>query len=597
MFLLQLSFFYFSCIACMASNFIDYLLLLVRVFGLHFLWFTTFLSITLFRVLACVYVLYTNTAYYFAFNLFSTVLLDLKVTFLFDYISLSFIRTVLLISSIIIIYSFNYMSPYSKPSYFLWITVLFVSSMLLVITMPNLMFAMLGWDGLGLVSFFLIVYYQNQSSIVSGLFTLLINRVGDRFFLCTLILIFYTYPDFTFFSSDVVSKILAIMLVLTFITKRALYPFSPWLPMAIAAPTPISALVHSSTLVTAGLYLIMRFRYVLYSSPQIIQFLFIVRLFTSFYAGLNTVFEVDFKKLIALSTLSHLGFIGIAFSLGLLHLRFFHLLVHALFKSLLFITIGDIIINLNHSQDARYLSSGFLYTPFSCFVMSLSLLNLLGLPSLRGFFSKDLVLESISFSNVSLFLEVILYWNVVFTYYYTYKLFYYSFRVNKLNPYQLFHFVRLLHVSLMCLLGISTLYFSSFFIRSIFSFVIFYPLALSVKFLPIVLNRFIFAYLFLFLMLPTVNSKLVSSYGSSILFLSNLAMTFSSNFYYSTLFSSVKSTEIGLINYSINSQVAKPLRSLTATLFSSLFKVQFTSFYIVSFLVFIVFFSFVFYAE
>jgi len=93
--------------------------------------------------------------------------------------------------------------------------------------------------------------------------------------------------------------------------------------MAIAAPTPISALVHSSTLVTAGLYLIMRFRYVLYSSPQIIQFLFIVRLFTSFYAGLNTVFEVDFKKLIALSTLSHLGFMGIAFSLGLLHLRFF----------------------------------------------------------------------------------------------------------------------------------------------------------------------------------------------------------------------------------------------------------------------------------
>jgi len=367
--------------------------------------------------------------------------------------------------------------------------------------------------------------------------------------------------------------------------------------MAIAAPTPISALVHSSTLVTAGLYLIMRFRYVLYSSPQIIQFLFIVRLFTSFYAGLNTVFEVDFKKLIALSTLSHLGFIGIAFSLGLLHLRFFHLLVHALFKSLLFMTIGDIIINLNHSQDARYLSSGFLYTPFSCFVMSLSLLNLLGLPSLRGFFSKDLVLESISFSNVSLFLEVVLYCNVVFTYYYTYKLFYYSFRVNKLNPYQLFHSVRLLHVSLMCLLGISTLFFSSFFIRSIFSFVIFYPLALSVKFLPIVLNRFIFTYLFLFLMLPTVNSKLVSSYGSSILFLSNLAMTFSSNFYYSTLFSSVKSTEIGLINYSMNSQVVKPLRSLTATLFSSLFKVQFTSFYIVSFLVFIVFFSFVFYAE
>jgi hypothetical protein len=111
------------------------------------------------------------------------------------------------------------------------------------------------------------------------------------------------------------------------------------------------------------------------------------------------------------------------------------------------------------------------------------------------------------------------------------------------------------------------------------------------------LNRFIFIYLLLILMLPTVNSKLVYSYGSSILFLRTLAITFSSNFYYSTLFSSVKSTEMGFINYSINSQVAKPLRSLTATLFSSLFKVQFTSLYIISFLALMINFSFVFYAE
>lgn len=99
--------------------------------------------------------------------------------------------------------------------------------MLLVISMPNLFFAILGWDGLGLVSFFLIVYYQNQSSIVSGVFTLLINRIGDRFFLCRLILMFYFSPDFTFFSSDLPSFLVVTMLVLTFITKRALYPFSP----------------------------------------------------------------------------------------------------------------------------------------------------------------------------------------------------------------------------------------------------------------------------------------------------------------------------------------------------------------------------------
>src|SRR5574343_206212 len=165
--------------------------------------------------------------------------------------------------------------------------------------------------------------------------------------------------------------------------------------MAMAAPTPISALVHSSTLVTSGLYLIMRFSYILYSQPYLINILLLLCIFTSFYARLNTIFEIDMKKLIALSTLRHLGFIGIAFSVGLLHLRFFHLLVHALFKSLLFMTIGHIITNINHSQDIRYLSKGAIYTPFSSIIINVSLLNLLGMNIIRGFFSKDLVLETI----------------------------------------------------------------------------------------------------------------------------------------------------------------------------------------------------------
>ena len=128
--------------------------------------------------------------------------------------------------------------------------------------------------------------------------------------------------------------------------------------MAMAAPTPISALVHSSTLVTSGLYLMMRFSLYLYGSSSIMIIMVVLCLFTSFYAGINTLFERDLKKLIALSTLSHLGFIGLSFSLGLLHLAYFHMLTHALFKSLLFMTIGDIMINLSHSQDIRYLSSG-----------------------------------------------------------------------------------------------------------------------------------------------------------------------------------------------------------------------------------------------
>ena len=563
----------------------------MRVFRLHFLWFIVFLVVTTLSALLSFFVFYCNSTLFFSFSLFNTSSIDLKVSFVLDSMSLSFITVVLMISTIIMIYSFNYMSPYSKPSYFLWLTVLFVSSMLLVITMPNLFFAILGWDGLGLVSFFLIVYYQNQSSIVSGVFTLLINRLGDRFFLCSLILIFYALPDFTYFSSSTASPYLVAFLVLTFITKRAIYPFSPWLPIAIAAPTPISALVHSSTLVTAGLYFMIRYRYVLYSSPQVMKYLFIASLFTSFYAGVNTIFEVDLKKLIALSTLRHLGFIGIAFSIGLLYLRFFHLLVHALFKSLLFVTIGDIMINLNHSQDARYLSTGALYTPFSCFLMRVSLVNLLGLPSLRGFFSKDLVLETMSFSNLSWFLELILYCNVIFTYYYTYKLFTYSFTSNKVNPYQLFHQVSLLHIALISLLSIATLMFSFIFIRYVFSFVVFYPLALSVKFIPVTLNILTFTYLLLFLALPTIKSQLPTAYGSSMLFLSNIAITLSSNVYYSFLFSSVKSTELGMLNFSINTQLVKPINSLSTLLLASIVKVQATVLFSSTLLLLIVIFS------
>lgn len=203
----------------------------------------------------------------------------------------------------------------------------------------------------------------------------------------------------------------------------------------MAAPTPISALVHSSTLVTAGLYLCMRFSFFLYSRIELINLILVLSVFTSFYAGINSVFETDMKKLIALSTLSHLGFIGIAFSCGLLYLSFFHLLTHALFKSVLFMAIGDVITNLFHSQDIRFLSRGLVLTPSSFYTMMVRILNLLGIPSMRGFYSKDLVLESLRFSRSSFFIVVIVYINLFFTYYYTYKIFYYSFSSVKLSPF------------------------------------------------------------------------------------------------------------------------------------------------------------------
>ena len=421
---------------------------------------------------------------------------------------------------------------------------------------------------------------------MSGIFTLLINRLGDGFFLFRLVLLFYFYSDFTSFSSDVRTYLLTFFIMITLITKRALYPFSPWLPIAIAAPTPISALVHSSTLVTSGLYLIIRFSYLFYSTPEIIHLLVLISIFTSFYAGMNTIFEIDLKKLIALSTLRHLGFIGIAFSAGLLHLRFFHLLVHALFKSLLFITMGDIMINLNHRQDIRYLSKGSLYTPFSSIVINVSILNLLGIPNIRGYFSKDLVLESINFNNSSRFVVFIIYINVVFTYYYSYKLFYFSFQSVKLNPYQLFHSPFTVHSLLILVLSLSTLLFSTFFINFLYSYTIFYFMVPSVKFLPLFLNTSIFLYLVTFLVLPTKKSKKPFAFFSTMIFLRNIIMRFTSIVYLKTLFNSVKRLEIGAFNYSVNVLPSRYFNSVSSLLFSSLYKVQLVRFSIVLFILF-----------
>nr|UBX38554.1 NADH dehydrogenase subunit 5 [Brachionus fernandoi] len=435
----------------------------------HLLWFTVLFVSFLFSLFLSFYVSFMNEVIYLSLNLFSFWNNDMNVSFYFDYMSVWFTTIILLISSVIMVYSYFYMAPYSKSVYFLWLTNLFIFSMLMVVNMSNLFFLMLGWDGLGLVSFFLIVYYQNQSSITSGMFTLLMNRLGDSFFLVTITLFFYFYSDLTMFSSNLTSVLVLTMTLFTFMTKSAIYPFSPWLPLAMAAPTPISALVHSSTLVTAGLYLMMRFSYLLYSSYSLMQLLLILSLFTSFYAGMNSIFEKDLKKMIALSTLSHLGFIGMAFSVGLLQLAFFHMLTHALFKSLLFMTMGDIMINLNHSQDIRYLSSGMLYTPMSCMVMYVSILNLLGMPNLSGYFSKDLVLEMMNYSWLSSIVMLVLFVNVFFTYYYTYQLFFYSFQPIKVLPYQNFHSPLSTHTVCLFLMSLSTLVFASPHMRFIYS--------------------------------------------------------------------------------------------------------------------------------
>ena len=551
------------------------------VFYTHLSWFVVLFSLFILSFLFSIIVTISKTSFILSFDIFSSWFFDFDFMLLLDWMSLWFITTVLLISSVISVYSFFYMSPYYKSSIFLWTTFLFILSILFVITMSNLFYSILGWDGLGLVSFFLIVFYQNTRSITSGLFTLLINRIGDGFFLVSLALIATHMPDFFGLSSYFTTNVLVPLFVLmTFITKRALYPFSSWLPIAMAAPTPISALVHSSTLVTSGLYLMMRFSYVVYSSPLLIKVLLLVSIFTSFYAGFNTIFEIDLKKLIALSTLSHLGFIGLAFSSGLLSLSFFHLLTHALFKSLLFMCMGDIMINLSHSQDIRYLSSGVYYTPFSVFTIYVSLLNLLGMPNMSGFFSKDLVLEGFHYSNVSFLLVGILYLNVFFTYFYTFQLFYYSFSSNKLTPFFIFHSQSNMHTLLIFFLGAVSITFGKLFVDFIFPSMFFLVVPFSAKIFPAILNVCMFTYLCAFISFPKFFSRHMFYFFSNIIILRPFILSVTSSFYYKTSFYLVKDFELGLPNYYLHSTLISSLDSLLSYFFGLY---RFQPFYVIAF--------------
>jgi NADH-ubiquinone oxidoreductase chain 5 len=196
--------------------------------------------------------------------------------------------------------------------------------------------------------------------------------------------------------------------------------------------------------------------------------LLILGLFTSLYAGLNTIFEVDLKKLIALRTLSHLGFILTAYSLGIVNLAYFHILTHAIFKSTLFMTMGDIITNTHHSQDTRFLSSGLTITPSSSRFMLIPILNLLGIPSLSGYFRKDLILEASHYSSTTTtLLQTVLYLNVVLTYYYTYCLVNYSMSSSKSLPFTIFHTAAPFHNILLLIITIVSLALGNIFLSLI----------------------------------------------------------------------------------------------------------------------------------
>lgn len=353
--------------------------------------------------------------------------LNIEIEILLDWIMCLFIRVVILISSIIILYRIIYIEGDKYIDRFVGLLSLFIFSIILIIISPNLISILFGWDGLGLSSYCLVIYYQNYISFNSGMTTVLCNRLGDVGLLMSIRLVFVNGRWGIWFELNYKGELVMFLILIAGLTKRAQIPFSVWLPMAIAAPTPVSALVHSSTLVTAGVYLLFRFNrfLIIFEISKIL--LIYISVFTIFIAGLIANFEIDLKKIIALSTLSQLGLMIITLRLRLKFLAFYHLLTHAVFKSLLFMCAGIIIHLINNNQDIRFYGKLNEFIPFTIIRFHISRLALIGFPFIAGFYSKDLIIEIIYIINLNLFIIRFIILSVIFTVSYSLRLIYYIF--------------------------------------------------------------------------------------------------------------------------------------------------------------------------
>nr|ATL15404.1 NADH dehydrogenase subunit 5 [Callosobruchus maculatus] len=354
---------------------------------------------------------------------------SMMMVILLDWMSLLFMSFVLFISSMVIYYSAEYMAEEKNLIRFILLVILFVLSMMLLIISPNMISILLGWDGLGLVSYCLVIYYQNMKSYNAGMLTALSNRIGDVAILMAIAWMMnfgswnYIYY-LEMMKGDSIMEMISYLIVLAAMTKSAQIPFSSWLPAAMAAPTPVSSLVHSSTLVTAGVYLLIRFNFSL--TDNLLYLLLFVASMTMFMSGLAANFEYDLKKIIALSTLSQLGLMMSILALGSYKLTFFHLLVHALFKALLFMCAGNIIHNMMNCQDIRYMGNLMEKMPMTCTFFNICNLSLCGLPFLSGFFSKDLIVEFMSMNYLNIYIYIIMYISIGLTVSYSFRLSYYS---------------------------------------------------------------------------------------------------------------------------------------------------------------------------
>nr|YP_010613979.1 NADH dehydrogenase subunit 5 [Athyma orientalis]WAS08725.1 NADH dehydrogenase subunit 5 [Athyma orientalis] len=489
-----------------------------------------------------IYFIMENMVIFLEWEIISFNSVNIVFSILLDWMSLLFMMFVSLISSCVIFYSKSYMSSELNLNRFIILVLLFVFSMILLIISPNMISIFLGWDGLGLVSYCLVIYYQNIKSYNAGMLTALSNRIGDVMILM-LVSWMLNYGSWNyifylnFMSNDFSMKIISLLVIIAAMTKSAQIPFSSWLPAAMAAPTPVSALVHSSTLVTAGVYLLIRFNNVLVEM-FFLKFLLLFSGLTMMMAGICANYEFDLKKIIALSTLSQLGLMMSILSMGFYDLAFFHLLTHAMFKALLFMCAGVIIHMMNNNQDIRMMGGVSFYIPLTSLCMNISNLALCGIPFLAGFYSKDMILEMVSMSNLNLLIFYLYYFSTGLTMFYTIRLLMYL----MINDYNLLSIYNLYDEDYLMLKSMFILLFMSLVSGSFLSWLIFYypymiylPISLKMMVIYVSISGMLMGLLISNMNIYSLNKFLMfynlSSFLTMMWFLPNLS-TYGLNYYF-----------------------------------------------------------------
>jgi NADH-quinone oxidoreductase subunit L len=331
--------------------------------------------------------------------------LNAPATFVVDRISLVMILIVTGVGSLIHLFSVGYMSHDERPAkYFAYLN-FFLFNMLMLVTADNLLLMFVGWEGVGLCSYLLIgFWFTSEEKAAAGLKAFVTNRIGDAGFLLGIFMLFILYGTVNFaeiltlvpttptllWSSPVTLACLLLFIGAT--GKSAQIPLYVWLPDAMAGPTPVSALIHAATMVTAGIYMIVRLSGLFLAAPLVLHLIAIIGALTALLAASIALTQWDIKKILAYSTVSQLGYMFMACGVGAFGAGFFHLITHAFFKSLLFLGAGAVIHALHDEQDIRKMGGLQKSLPTTYWCFAAGWLAILGLPPFAGFFSKDEIL-------------------------------------------------------------------------------------------------------------------------------------------------------------------------------------------------------------